>query len=513
MQRFLTSISRYIRTHPGPLIIAGIWFIVRMLISTNYGYFRDELFFLAAGRHLAFGYVDWPPLVPFLAWLVYTTTGGALWALHLFPALANAFMIIIAGQLADELGGRTWAQTIAALGSSISLTFMATGSLFTYDSFDALWWVLLTLALIRILKQNTFGNWAFMGIIVGLGLLTKWTIVFWICALIAGLLLTSQRKLLFTPRILLAAVIAIIMFMPCIIWNATHNWATMEFMSAYTKSHVQGSFTSFGSSQFIVTNPFTVPIWIAGLVYFFTPAGKQWRMFGWAYLILFAFYTVIRAKSYYMGPAYPILFAGAGLWLEQLASTPRWRWATPTVFGVLVLSGIYLAPAVLPIMPPSIYGRYYSFFVKNSGARQSIGTSSGQPQMLADRFGWEEQVRLIADVYHGLSPDDQQVACIFAANYGEEGALYQFGSRYGLPTPISARNAAYLWGPLGCSGEVVITIGAPIEYVNKYFDSATLMETTDCPNCAPSENGVPIIVARHSKEPFQQLWPQLKIYA
>jgi 4-amino-4-deoxy-L-arabinose transferase-like glycosyltransferase len=507
------SIMQYVRLHPGPIIIAGIWFIVRMIISTNYGYFRDELYLLAAGQHLSWGYVDLPPLLPWIAGLAYATTGGALWSLHFFSALANAIMIIVAGQIASEFGGRTWAQTIAALSSSISLTLMATGSVLIYDSFDVLWWVLASWALIRIIKQDTPKRWASLGAIVGLGLLTKWTILFWVFALIVGLLLTNTRKILFTPRPWIGVAIALILFSPYVIWNATHDWATIEFMKNYSASHATGnSYIGFLTSQLLLTNPFVAPIWIGGIVYFLTPGGKQFRVFGWAYLILLTLFTIIHAKSYFLAPAYPVLCAGGSLYLERLTAIPRWKWVPAVATSILLTSGICLAPAVLPVMPPSIYGQYYSFLVANSASRQSVGTASGQPQVLADRFGWPEQVQLVAHVYHDLREEDQKKACIFASNYGEAGAILFFGGQYGLPKPISTQNTFYLWGTNGCTGEVVITVGVPKEYVDKYFDSATLVATTDCPNCAPAEIQTPIIVARHSKKPFQELWSEIKNY-
>jgi hypothetical protein len=178
---------------------------------------------------------------------------------------------------------------------------------------------------------------------------------------------------------------------------------------------------------------------------------------------------------------------------------------------VLTVSGVLLAPAVMPVLPPSVYAQMYGKS-GNSGAQQEAGDSYGLPQALADRFGWQEQVALIAQVYHGLPMDEQRVACIFTSNYGEAAALVQFGGHYHLPPPISGHNAFYIWGPEGCTGQVIITINVAPQDAAQGYGSVTLAARTSCDACVDFENQAPILILRQPKEPFAKIWPQAKHY-
>ena len=235
-------------------------------------------------------------------------------------------------------------------------------------------------------------------------------------------------------------------------------------------------------------------LWGAGLWYFFSARGARYRVFGWAYLILFVLFIAIQGKFYFLAPAYPPLYAGGAVLLGEWRV--RWRRWVAVYPVVLAISGMLLALAVMPVLPPAVYEQ---------------SSSAG---LQADRFGWEEQVALIAQVYHGLPPDEQRVACIFTSNYGEAGALVQFGGRYHLPPPISGHNAFYIWGPQGCTGQVVITINIAPQDAARWFSSVTLAARTSCENCVAYENQAPILILRQpkAKAPFAVLWALSKHY-
>ncbi len=497
----ITNLYRRADLAPAVFIIAGISFLAHVLVGDNYGYFRDELYFLAMSQHPAFGYVDVPPLVPWIMQIPRLLTGNALWAIHIISALVCAGTILLTGLMARLLGGTGWVQGLAALGAATALILMAAGSLYTYDVFDEFWWTLVATVLIVLLRDENPRRWLSFGLVAGLGLLTKETILFWGFALVVGLLLTPQRRLLFTRWTLFGGLIAFALFLPFLLWNAFNGWASFQYWTGYSHNQSTGaSPLAFLVNQILGMNPFSVLLWGAGLWYFFSARGARYRAFGWAYLILFVLFMALQGKSYFLAPAYPPLFAGGAMLFGQWRV--RWRRWVAAYPVLLVVSAVLLAPAVMPVLPLTVYGQIYG---KNS---QEAGNIYGLPQALVDRFGWEEQVALIAQVYHSLPMDEQRVACIFTANYGEAAALVQFGGRYHLPPPISGHNAFYIWGPRGCSGQVIITINIPPQDAARGFSSVTLAASTSCTECIDYENHAPILILRQPKVPF--IWSQLK---
>ncbi|HET8843687.1 MAG TPA: hypothetical protein VFN35_19650, partial [Ktedonobacteraceae bacterium] len=292
------------------------------------------------------------------------------------------------------------------------------------------------------------------------------------------------------------------------LWNAFNDWASFQYWANYSHYHsVAGSPLDFLINQIAGMNPFSVLLWGAGLWYFFSARGARYRVFGWAYLILFVLFIVLKGKVYFLAPAYPPLFAGGAVLIGTWRIGFR-RWIAAYAV-VLTLCGLLLAPAVMPVLPLTVYTQVYS----KSGST-GAGDSYGLPQNLADRFGWEEQVALIAQIYHSLPLDEQRVACILTSNYGEAAAFVQFGEHYHLPPAISGHNAFYIWGPQGCTGQVLITINVAREDAARAYSSVTLAARTSCAACVDFENRAPILILRQpkAKVPFAVLWAQAKYY-
>jgi hypothetical protein len=512
----LTGQFRRLDLAPAVWIIAGVSVLAHVAVGNNYGYFRDELYVMAMSHHPAFGYVDVPPLVPWITLIPRFLTGNALWAIHVISALVCAGTILLTGLMARLLGGKAWVQGLAALGSATALVFVANGSIYAYDVFDTFWWTLSAAILIALLRDERPRRWLAFGVAAGLGLLTKETILFWGFALVVGLLLTPQRRLIFTGWTLLGGLIALALVSPFLLWNAVNGWASLQYWASYSANHgVAGSPLDFLANQILGMNPLSLPLWLAGLVYFFSPRGARYQVFGWAYLILLVLFVLIQGKTYFLAPAYPPLYAGGAVLFGQWVGSWRVRWRRVAVAYPVLLTAccLLLAPAVLPVLPPAVYASVYSP-AGNGGSAQQSGDAYGLPQALADRFGWEEQVALIAQVYHSLPPEEQRVACIFTANYGEAGALVQFGGRYHLPSPISGHNAFYLWGPDGCTGQVLITVNISPQDAAQGYDSVTLAASTSCAACVDFENNAPILVLRQPKATatFAELWAQAKHY-
>jgi hypothetical protein len=505
--RVVSSMHAIFDLTPAVLIIAGLSFVAHVLVGNNYGYFRDELYVLAMSQHPTFGYVDVPPLVPWITLIPRFLTGNASWAIHVISALLCAGTIILTGLMARLLGGKGWAQGLAALASATAIIFIANGAIYAYDVFDVFWWQLCATILILLLRDQQPRYWLLFGLVAGLGLLTKETILCWGFALVVGLLLTSQRRLLFTSWTLFGGLIAFVLWLPFLIWNATNGWASFQYWANYHSYHgVAQSPLAFLGTQIVGMNPFSLLLWGAGLWYFFSARGARYRVFGWAYLMLFVLFMAIQGKVYFLAPAYPPLFAGGAMLIGEWWIGWR-KWVVVVYAVLLALCGLLLAPAVMPALPPAVYVRVYG----TSGSA-GVGDSYGLPQELADRFGWEQQVALIARVYHSLPLDEQRVACIFTSNYGEAAALVQFGGRYHLPPAISGHNAFYIWGPQGCSGQVLITINIDPHDAAQGYGSVTLAARTSCAACVDYENHAPILILRQPKVPFSVLWAQAKYY-
>lgn len=496
------------------IYLALITFLAHLIVSGNYGFFRDELYYIDAGKHLAFGYVEFPSFIALLAAFVRTVLGGSLVAYHLFPAIAGVLLVLLTGLMARELGGSRFAQCLAALASLVATTFLAIDSIFSMDSFDELWWVLMAYILIRLMKRDRPRLWLLFGLVAGIGLMTKVTMLMFGFALVVGLLLTPQRTYLLNKWAWAGGAIAFAFLLPYILWNAANGWPTLAFWSTYSSGHANpASSLGFLSQQVLTMNPLTLPLWLAGLYYyFFTQAGKPYRVFGWTFVILYVVFTITRAKLYFLAPAYPMLFAAGALMVGHVLSKPRLGWLRPAYICLLVLVGLLLTPLVMPIIPPSLYGRATAIVGGNAGIKVENRTTSVLPQQLADRLGWDTMTATVARVYHSLPQDEQAQACIFTKNYGEAGAIDFYGPQYHLPQAISGHNTYYLWGPGNCTGAVVISIGNPLSLLQPAFASVTQAATITCAYCMPAENDLPVYVCLHLKTSLQAIWPHVKHY-
>jgi hypothetical protein len=344
--------------------------------------------------------------------------------------------------------------------------------------------------------------------------MTKITMLMFGFAIVVGLLLTPQRKYLLNKWTWVGGAIAFAFLLPYILWNAANGRPTLEFWSTYTSGHANpASALGFLYQQVLTMNPLTLPLWLAGLYYyFFTQSGKPYRVFGWAFVILYVLFTITRAKLYFLSPAYPMLFAGGSLIVERFVNKPRWDWLKPTYISLLVLVTLLLAPLAMPIVPPSIYGRVTAIVGGNAGVKVENHATGALPQQLADRFGWDTMTATVAHVYHSLPKNEQAQACIFTENYGEAGAIDFYGPQYHLPQAISGHNSYYLWGPGTCTGAVVISVGNSLAFLQPVLSSVTQAATITCDYCMPEENNLPVYVCLHLKTSVQAIWPTVKRY-
>ena len=480
--------------------IALITVLAHLISAGNYGYFRDELYYIAAGRHLAFGYVDFPPMIAWLAALLNVIAGDNLVVIHIVSALVIGCVVFLTGLMARELGGTRFAQALAATGSACSLVFLATGSIFSMDALDELWWALGAYVLIRLIRRDDQRLWIVFGLVAGLGVFTKLTMLFFGLGVTVGVLLTAQRRAFRSRWIWLGGAITLLFLLPYTGWNALNGWPTVAFWQNY--GGLGASPVSFAATQVLDANPFTIVLWIPGLYfYLFSPLGKRYRAVGLAFVTCWLVLSVPGVKPYFLTPAYPMLFAGGAVILARpLAAGHSAGKARPWLrFGylpVLVASGLLLLPLATPLLPPAAFvaGPYEQLaVVGNAGAGQGNG---GQfPQYLGDRFGWRTMAADMQRVYDGLPASERSQACILAQNYGEASALDLYRTAYGLPPVISGHNSWFLWGPGRCSGTVLLTVGFARADLAKTYSSVQQAMLFTCVFCMGSENNQPLFVA------------------
>ncbi len=511
MQKFLDNL-RNDQSTLVLLALATLKFLIHLLSSGQYGYFRDEFYYIAASKRLAFGYVDFPPFIALLTRLVRGTLGESLLALHLFPALAGAILVFLTGLMARQLGARRFGQALAALATLIAPAFLGANSLLTVDSFDILFWGLAIYVLILILKYDDPKTWLWFGLVVGIGLTNKVSLLYFSLAMVIGLALTPHRKYFRSVWLYLGGAIALMFLLPYVIWNAANDWPTIEFFAAYGNKVYQASPLEFILQQILIMHPFTLPLWVMGIIYLFSKKGEQYRPLGWIYVLLLFIFMLQHAKNYFLAPMYPVLFAAGAVSFEQIVEASQRFWLKSAYVSLLIIGGILVAPGAIPVLPLGAHVAYMRM-LSGSNVKSEKFETGIFPQHFADRFGWEEMAATMADVYHSLPPEDQASACIFTGNYGEAGALEFYGPRYGLPHVISGHNNYFIWGPDHCSGETVILIGAGnLEDLSQVFSDVKQVSQTHCDYCMPYENNLPIYVAHGLISPLEQLWPGVKAF-
>lgn len=510
--------------------IALLQFVLHLWTNAHDNFFRDELYYIAASRHLGFGYVDFPPMTALIVAAERLLLGNSLVALRFLPAVAAVAVILLTTDMVAVLGGGLVAQVLAAFAVGLGPVFIGSSGLMSMDPFDQLWWTLAAWTLLRLIKQERPRLWLTFGLVVGIGLLTKLTIGFYVGALIVGLLLSSQRRLLFNRWLLFGGLIALVLISPYIIWNITHGFPTLDFTKNYAGGKTfQANPIEFFAQQLVTVNPLTLPLWLGGLYFlFFTQSGRPYRAFGWAYVFLYVIFELLHTKFYWLSPAYPVLFASGAYGLELWTSAPqigkmdqgiggerpagRFTWLPRTYIWVVAISGLLIVPFAIPILPLQTFIALNSHTSSTTQVKTENLATSALPQSYADRYGWQELAYKVKAAYDTLTPQEKAEACVFTSNYGEAGAVDFYGPALGLPKAISGHNSYFIWGPQGCTGQVLITVNVPMKDLVSGFDSVQPAGSTSCIYCMPYENNAPIFIARGLKLPLDKAWAGVKAY-
>jgi 4-amino-4-deoxy-L-arabinose transferase-like glycosyltransferase len=491
------------------LWLTGLAFTaIHVAFSGRYGFHRDELLSYSNAMHLDWCYVVYAPLTAWLARVELVAFGPNLVGYRLLPAVAIGLVSVLAGLIARAMGGGRRAMLVAAVAAGIAGPICFAGSFLSYMSFDVLWWVLVAWATARLLETEDARWWIAIGAGMGLGLLTKYTIVFFAVGLLGGMLLTPNRRYFRSVWFWCGVGVALVMALPVIVWQFQHHFAALAWMkSIHARDVSRGMTDHFIPSQFWnTTSPVTVPIWIAGLWFLFrTREGKPFRMLGWMYVITLILFVIARGREYYIAPAYPMLMAAGTVWGENWVYSKRpsaQRRITRAVWISLTVSALTVFALTLPIAP-----------IQSAWWRLADATANHQSFSM--QIGWPELVATVAGVRDSLPTEDRSEVGVLAADEGEAGAVNMYGRAYGLPEAISGMNSNWLRGYGNPPPQTVIAVGFKRAEVDKIFATCEVAGQISTPygvvNMAIADRAQ-IYVCRNIREPWPEFWKNFQYY-
>jgi hypothetical protein len=480
-------------------------------IHLGYGFFRDELYFLVCGHHLAWGYVDQPPLVALQARLAEMLFGLSPTGIRVISFLAGGVAVGLTGLLTWQLGGRRTAQALSMTAVIAAPVFLGTANYLSMNSFEPCFWMGALLVVLRLAEGSAGPRaWLLFGLLAGLGIENKHSTVFFLIALLVGLILSPQRRVLLSRWCAAGVAVLLLVALPNLIWQWVHHFPTYELLNGVAHSDKNTKFPplAFLQQQVNMLLIVAAPLWIGGLGWIaFARKARPWRFVALTYLVFLAMMMAMHAKDYYVAPIYPVLFAAGAVALGQLT---RRSWP-PIAYSVVLAYLLCRAtgPIMLTILPPDQYTAYTSRFGANKVKSEKF--SSPLPQYLSDRFGWPEMVEGFAVRYNALPPEERAHTAIFCGNYGEASAVNVLGPKFGLPTAISGHQNYFYWGWNGYTADSVLTLGNHREdYTGNYAEVIDL-GPFDAPWIMDHEHHH-YFWLRHRKRTYAADWQDFKFW-
>jgi hypothetical protein len=493
------------------LAVAAV--VLQMLTNGRYGYFRDELYFMAASDHLDWGYVDFAPLSAALLRLSRVLFGDSLHALRLLPALAQGGQVILAGLITRELGGKRFAVFLACVSVWLAPVIIGNATRFSMNPFEPLFWMGCVLALLVALNRDQPKFLLWSGVLLGLGLENKHSTAFFLAALLVGLLATRDRRGLRSKWFWMAAAIVVLIALPNVIWQWERGFPTLVDLRNVQSTHknIELPPLPFLRQQIMMLNPASALVWIGGLAFLlFHREGRRYGALGVTYLVLLAVMMVLHAKDYYLAAIYPMLFAAGGVFWEKLTAARPVRWLRVALPAFVVALGLIALPLNVPVLPVDKIVPYMDALGMKV-TRTEAHHAGPLPQHFGDEFGWPEMVAAVASVYHSLPAEDRARTAILAGNYGEAGAIDFFGPRYGLPKSICAHQNYYYWGPRDYSGESLILLQWDLGSAQRWCREVRQGPTLD-PPYGMGEEHYTILVCKGLEKPLKEVWDRLKVW-
>lgn len=486
------------------LLLAVGGTLIHILFNGQYGFHRDELDILMNARQLDWGYVSYPPFTPFIARIGLELFGESLRGLRLFSAIAQGIVMVLAGLMARDMGGRRSAQVITAIAAFSAPVALMAGTIIQYMAFDYFWWVVIAFFTVRLLATDDPRHWLGIGAGIGFGMMTKYTVAFWIIGLVVAVLVTPARKYLRSKWLYLGAALALLIYLPNLIWQIQHHFISLDFLSAIHARDIEwGRADDFLVEQlYATTNPFTLPLWTVGLsVCLFGASMKRFRTLGWMFIITFVLFLVTRGRGYYVAPAYVMLLAAGAVWLENwlAARTEKTRRIGSGVsWGMLALGsliGIILAKPIAPINSPL------------------WDVTSSINEDAVEMIGWQDLTAQVAKIYGSIPENEKTRTVILAGNYGEAGALDLHGREYGLPRIISGANSLWYRGYGKPEPETAIVVGFESWYARSFFSSCEYQDTVKNSYGVKNEESTwhtSLYLCRGPLRPWNEMWPDMQ---
>ena len=515
----------------GMLIVVAIAFakfLFHVYFNNRYDYFRDEFDYMSCGNHLAWGYVDQPPLIPFLIHICRAVLGDSLRSIRMIPALASSLLVVQVAMLAREFGGRSYALLLSAVAVVVAPQYLSNGSLLGTNCLEPNLWMGCAYFAILAIKKNEPRYWLWFGVVAGIGLQEKYSIALFGFGMVIGLLLTAQRRVFLNPWIWIGGLAAFLIFLPNLLWNIHNHWPFVQLMHNIREDgrDVVLPLPQYFFQQLLLVNPLTAPIWIRGLIVFLVSARfKPYRALGWCYLVCFTVFFLLHGKTYYLAPVYPMLMAAGAVVIESTiegrksepaevaASQPRrtrLAWLKPVIVTVLLANAAYLAPVVVPILSPDAFLAYMKYLPMKLPVMEHGHERAALPQWYADQFGWREIVDEAAVAWNRIPADERASCGVFGQDYGQAGAVDFFGPRYGLPPALSGHQTFWIWGPRGYSGNCLIVLGDNRERLEELFEHVEYVGTS-AENPYALEQEISVYICRGAKfGTLEKVWPQLK---
>lgn len=508
-------------------VVAG-YLLLHLLTITRYGIFRDEMYYMACARHMAWGYVDHPPFTVWIAWIGGHLFGNNAFGVRLLPILTGATVVWLTGKLTRELGGGRFAQALAALAVVLVPIYLITHSWLTDNVFEDLIWLVCIWLVARAVNTGNARYWFWFGVLAGFGFENKYSIAFLLLGILAGVVLTPHRQFLKSRYLWLGVLACGAISLPNLLWQIHYHFPFLELIHnvRMTDRDVVRGPLAFIADQAVIMNPILFPLWLGGLVWFFVrrkPVGehdsaesggalrKDYRVFGWIYVVLLAAFIATKAKNYYVVPIYPMLFAAGAIGFERITRGRRTgTWSRGIYVGLVIVLSVVILPMSLPVLSPENYIRYQNAIGLAPPKIENQNTGP-LPQLYADQFGWQEMVEKVAQVYNSLSPEERARTAIFSNGWAEAAAVDFYGPRYGLPHAISKHNSYWIWGPAHYDGSTMIILRSTGRDEPKYFQSVQDMGPVGHPY-ARRDEFFDIYLCRGIKVSLQTAWPKLKSF-
>lgn len=493
------------------LIPAAVQLLLHLVTNGRYGIFRDEYYYLACAARPAWGYVDQPPFSIWLLTAWKSVFGDSIHSIRVLPALCGSGLVVLAGAVAAQMGGRRWAQVIAGIACGIGAAGLVICGFYSMNCYDFLFWTGAYYVLVRVARTGDGRNWLWMGLVLGIGLFNKVGLLVLGLALIVGLAATQHRRHFTDKRLYLAALIALVFLVPYALWNLANDWPTVEFIQNAKQYKISDTSTmGFLSENILEANPVTVPLWLGGLLWLFVARrARRYRIVAIMFVVTWVILVLQKSKPYYFVSSFPVMVAAGAVAWEGWTDKRRWRWGRWAMAANLVVGIVVFAPLGVPVLSPEGVAAYQKKLgiVPNTGETH---LTAALPQYFSDRFGWEELASVVADAFTALPADERDRCIIFGRNYGHAGALEYWARKYELPPVYSTHNNFWIWGPPREPVDVVIVIQDTRESLEERFEEVVEAGVAETPYAL--ESRMTVWVCRRLRWSIDVAWQEDKIF-